>query len=188
MRSYGPVVALAMLGLIWLRHQSSPQTQLTPGQKPDTGTDDFNEALDNWSPNINSNNGVNNMPRGIRNNNPLNIETGDNWQGLIGSDGRFAQFETPFYGIRAAGRTLRTYRIKYGLTNIAQIINRWAPPHENPTDKYIDFVATQAGISANQSLSMADYPRVVAAMIHFENGINPYEQNIINSAVAAGLA
>ena len=47
--------------------------------------------------------------RGIRNNNPLNIEAGENWQGLKGTDGRFAIFETAEHGIRAAARILRTY-------------------------------------------------------------------------------
>ncbi|MGI2072638.1 virion protein [Shewanella baltica] len=134
--------------------------------------------------------GANTMqPRGITNNNPLNIEYGDNWQGLTGSDGRFAKFESAFYGIRAAGRILKNYRDKYGLKTVSGIVNRWAPPSDNnPTQKYIDFVASKAGVNANSPLSMADYPRVVAAMIHFENGFNPYEQNEIVTAVNAGFA
>ena len=129
------------------------------------------------------------QPRGIANNNPLNIEYGDNWQGLTGSDGRFATFESVFYGIRAAGRILKNYRDKYGLKTVTGIVNRWAPPSDNnPTQKYIDFVANNAGVNADAPLSMADYPRVVAAMIHFENGFNPYDQNEIITAVNAGFA
>ena len=41
--------------------------------------------------------------RGIRNNNPLNIEAGENC-GAKGTDGRFVIFETAEHGIRAAAR------------------------------------------------------------------------------------
>ena len=49
-------------------------------------------------------------PRGIRNNNPLNIEDGDfarSQPGYVGSDGRFAQFQTPQHGVAAADSLLR---------------------------------------------------------------------------------
>ncbi|MGI3041032.1 hypothetical protein ACRTDM_04690 [Shewanella algae] len=128
------------------------------------------------------------QPKGIRNNNPLNIEAGQPWNGATGNDGRFAIFETAWYGIRAAGRLLKTYRDRYGLNTVREIVNRWAPPSDNnPTDNYVSFVAKGAGVSAGQPLGAADYPRVVAAMIKFENGFNPYEQSLINSAVAAGM-
>jgi hypothetical protein len=129
------------------------------------------------------------MPKGIANNNPLNIESGANWQGLAGTDGRFAKFDSAFYGIRAAGRTLKTYRNKYGINTVTGIINRWAPPSDNnPTQNYISFVANKAGVNPDLPLSMVDYPQVVAAMIHFENGYNPYEANEIVTAVNAGFA
>ena len=128
--------------------------------------------------------------KGIRNNNPLNVEFSDRnpWNGQVGSDGRFAIFESVFYGIRAAARTMKTYRDKHGLKNVTDIVNRWAPPSDNnPTKNYIDFVANKAGVTTTQSLSLADYTRVVAAMIHFENGYNPYELSEISAAVAAGF-
>lgn len=128
-------------------------------------------------------------PKGIRNNNPLNVEkSGDQWQGMTGNDGRFVIFSSPFYGIRAAARILKNYRDKYGLNTVAGIINRWAPPSDNnPTQRYADFVATKAGLQVNQVIPTAYYSRVVSAMIHFENGYNPYDQNTITSAVAAGF-
>lgn len=129
------------------------------------------------------------MPRGITNNNPLNIEYGDNWQGLTGNDGRFATFESAFYGIRAAGRILKNYRDKYGLNTVAGVVNRWAPPSDNnPTQNYVEFVASNSGVTPNQILNASDYKKVVAAMIHFENGFNPYELSEIASAVNAGFA
>ncbi|MCL1038027.1 hypothetical protein L2750_12795 [Shewanella submarina] len=129
------------------------------------------------------------IPKGIRNNNPLNIEAGQPWQGANGSDGRFATFESAWFGIRAAGRLLKTYRDRYGLNTVSGIVNRWAPPSDNnPTDNYIRYVADKAGVDINQPLADSDYPHVVTAMIEFENGYNPYEANEIANAVAAGLA
>lgn len=49
------------------------------------------------------------LPRGIRNNNPLNIEAGtftSSQPGYVGSDGRFARFETPEAGVAAANTLL----------------------------------------------------------------------------------
>lgn len=127
-------------------------------------------------------------PKGIRNNNPLNVEKGENWQGMTGNDGRFVIFQTPFYGIRAAARILKNYRDKYGLNTVNGIIKRWAPPSDNnPTQKYADFVAAKAGLQVNQVIPAQYYTRVVSAMIHFENGYNPYDQSTINTAVAAGF-
>jgi hypothetical protein len=130
------------------------------------------------------------MPKGIANNNPLNVEfsASNPWNGQAGSDGRFAIFSTAFYGIRAAARTMKTYRDKYGLNTVAGIVNRWAPPSDNnPTQNYIDFVANKAGVSKNQALNQADYTNVIAFMIHFENGFNPYDLSEISQAVNAGF-
>lgn len=50
--------------------------------------------------------------RGIRNNNPGNLEYSKSnpWVGQNGDDGRFAKFETPEHGIRALGRNLMSYQ------------------------------------------------------------------------------
>ncbi|NKF52793.1 virion protein [Shewanella sp. WXL01] len=134
------------------------------------------------------------MPRGIANNNPLNLRENHqvdyDWVGEHPEDldPSFEEFTTAFYGIRAAARTLKTYRDKHGLNTVRGIVYRWAPPSDNnPTEKYIQFVAAKAGVSENQALADSDYPHVVAAMIHFENGYNPYDRTEIITAVAAGL-
>ena len=119
-------------------------------------------------------------PRGIRNNNPLNIRiSGDKWLGLVGDDGEFFQFESAEKGIRAAARTLATYRKKYGYDTIATIISRWAPTTENNTQAYIQSTAKRMGISPHQALTKADYPALISAMIYHENGQNPYTHNVI---------
>lgn len=134
------------------------------------------------------------MPRGIANNNPLNIRENEqsdfDWVGeqVNDVDPSFEEFTSAFYGIRAAARTLKTYRDKYGLNTVAGVVSRWAPPSDNnPTQKYIEFVASKSGVTPNQVLNVSNYPKVVAAMIHFENGFNPYELSEITSAVNAGF-
>ncbi|WP_010605415.1 hypothetical protein [Pseudoalteromonas maricaloris] len=118
-------------------------------------------------------------PKGIRNNNPLNIEKGEDWIGMVGDDGRFVIFETVEHGLRAAGRILRTYAFRHGRTTINGIISRWAPPSENKTQNYINFVSKRAGIPSDRPLAQAEYPKVMEAMIMMENGEQPYSMETI---------
>ena len=119
------------------------------------------------------------LPRGIRNNNPLNIRRGkDQWKGLRAQqqDAQFCQFETLEYGWRAAFCLLtRTYYHQYRLWTIRQIVNRWAPPNENNTRAYIDNVCRLTGIGADDPLGIpseqpARWMMVGVAMAIQENG------------------
>jgi len=126
--------------------------------------------------------------RGIRNNNPLNIRvSGDNWQGSNGDDGEFVTFETPEKGIRAAARILKNYRDKYGLKSVGQIITRWAPPSENNTASYIKNVAKKVGVSASDDLLDYEYQSLISAMIHHENGQQPYSASVIADGFEQGF-
>lgn len=130
---------------------------------------------------------VNNAPRGIRNNNPGNLENnGIAWQGLSAAqtDSRFYQFDSAEYGIRALARTLKTYNSKYGLNTVEQIINRWAPPHENNTVSYVDHVAKLLGVLPNEPININDHlVTLTRAIIEHENGLVPYDQETIKSGV-----
>lgn len=130
------------------------------------------------------------VPRGIRNNNPLNIRKGNNWQGERHpqADKAFEEFESMQYGIRAGFKLIRKYMSGYnGLTKkfntIELIIKRWAPPTENATQRYIDFVSKTTGIPSRQKLSfdnkkvMCD---IVSAMIQVECG-QKVERDVIES-------
>lgn len=126
------------------------------------------------------------LPRGYRNNNPLNIDyynrygqVANNWQGQTGvePEGRFAQFKTMPYGYRAALITLRTYIKKYGANTIAKMIGRWAPANadNNNTDNYIRFVSNMTDINKDQIIDRNDADslcKIVYAMTLFENGEN----------------
>lgn len=135
-----------------------------------------------------------NVPRGIRNNNPLNIREnasgGDAWQGELETelDGAFEEFESPEYGIRAAVKLFETYRTRYGLDTIAGIVSRWAPSSENDTNSYIESVAQKTGIHADIFLTQEDYPALLKAMIFHENGQQPYPDSVINEGVRLALS
>lgn len=122
---------------------------------------------------------MSNLPRGIRNHNPGNIERGDPWQGLSSdqsSDSRFCVFLSPEWGIRAIARVLITYQDRHGINTIRGMIERWAPPTENKTGAYVQYVSSQVGASANESVDVTDYcicRPLVDAIIRFENGLNP---------------
>jgi len=116
------------------------------------------------------------IPRGLRNNNPLNIRHNkDVFQGEVkGTDKAFKTFSTMPYGYRAAFVTLATYNSR-GWNTIEKIISRWAPPCENDTERYIANVERWSGIPRNKLLTLADgadYVMIVAAMSFMENGRN----------------
>lgn len=124
------------------------------------------------------------IPRGIRNNNPGNIKKNDiEWEGLsaIQTDNTFFQFTDPIYGIRALTKILRTYRDKYDLKNIWAIISRYAPPSENDTEAYKNFVTKKTGLSMLKEIdnSVEGYFPVVKAIILMENGEQPYDDELI---------
>jgi len=95
-------------------------------------------------------------PRGIRNNNPLNIRrSADKWQGLKAQqeDREFFQFSEMKWGWRAAFRLLcHTYYGRYKLKTIRALITRWAPPKENNTEAYIRRVTDRIGIGPDREL------------------------------------
>ena len=120
------------------------------------------------------------LPRGIRNNNPLNIRRSkDKWKGMraLQSDAQFVQFESLEWGWRAAFWLLtRTYYHKYRLFTIRAIVTKWAPAIENNTKAYIANVSRLTGIDPDEPIGIpSDQPaRWIAlgtAMAIQENGI-----------------
>jgi hypothetical protein len=120
------------------------------------------------------------LPRGIRNNNPLNIRRSkEQWQGLKKeqTDSQFCQFENLVYGWRAAFKLLtRTYYHTYRLYTVRAIVNKWAPPNENNSMAYVENVSRLTGIHPDEPLgipseSPAHWIALGAAMAIQENGI-----------------
>lgn len=115
------------------------------------------------------------LPRGIRNNNPLNIRIGNVWLGEVQfpNDPAFEQFVNMRYGLRAAFILMRRYINHYKRTTIPEIISAWAPSTENNTVKYVDMVCQLSGLAPAATLDYADKPvmcRLVAAMAQVECG------------------
>lgn len=131
-------------------------------------------------------------PRGYRNNNPLNIRVGNDWQGerLDKTDGEFEQFISPEYGFRAGAKVLKNYQRLYNLKTVRQIIGRWAPSNENDTSNYVDFVARELGVSPDAQINvMSDgstLARLMLAMSVMECGRGWFtvEQSVEGVALA----
>jgi hypothetical protein len=126
-------------------------------------------------------------PRGLKNNNPLNIRhNADVFQGETkGNDTSFKTFSTMSHGYRAGFVTLHTY-LSRGWNTIEKIVSRWAPPNENDTQEYIANVEKWSGVPRDKQLGAADgadFILIVAAMSYMENG-----RNADISDVKAGFA
>lgn len=115
------------------------------------------------------------IPRGIRNNNPLNIRIGNSWIGEVKNptDNEFEQFVHVCYGLRAGFILLKRYINRYKLNTIKKIISRWAPGNENNTRSYINQVARGMNIEPDTPLLYEDQDTIctlVYEMVYVENG------------------
>lgn len=119
------------------------------------------------------------LPRGLRNNNPLNIRiSGVAWRGKRplseNTDGAFEQFDTLRNGIRAALINIKTYINKYHCNTPSLIIRRWAPASDgNNTEAYIAKVTRVTNIARTQVIDFRNRKqvcRLVYGMICVECG------------------
>lgn len=134
---------------------------------------------------------TNKVPRGIRNHNPGNIRIGSTvWLGQVPkykqTDKSFVQFETPYYGIRALAKILKNYQRKHGLRTVEEMIRRYAPPVENSTDHYVEFVESKVGYGIDM-VNLPEACKMVKAIILYENGTVPYSDIDIENAVRHGI-
>jgi len=145
-------------------------------------------------------------PRGVRNNNPGNIDFNprNDWQGQLGLEvgvakPRFARFDQAENGIRALGKLLINYRSKDGMPGVGEkgidtvleTINRWAPSNENDTQAYASAVAKRLGVGTTDPINIKDPATLrgmVLGIIIHENGRNPYPDMIIDEGVQRALA
>jgi hypothetical protein len=140
--------------------------------------------------------------RGVRNNNPGNIERapGVRWQGEADdqtSDPRFVVFDHMKWGIRAICRVLITYQDKRQagdgsrIDSIREIIDRWAPPTENQTDAYVDHVVKLSEVEADETVDVYRWKTmrglVLGICAHENNGWQPDPADLDAGMLAAGL-
>jgi len=102
------------------------------------------------------------------------------WEGLADppSDGAFCRFKSDQFGIRALVKQLRTYRDRYGLHTIRDLIERFAPPSENNTHAYAKAVAAAFGKAETFSPDLDDPEEMeilVRAIVRHENGNGPLD-------------
>lgn len=131
------------------------------------------------------------VPRGIRNNNPLNIRKGNNWLGEVtnSTDPAFEQFTSMQYGLRAGFKLLRNYITgrdgRYQpCDTIEKIISRWAPASENDTQRYIEVVCRHTGLHSRQVIFFTNRRHMVSlvrAMAFVECG-QWIDEKVIESA------
>lgn len=121
------------------------------------------------------------LPRGIRNNNPLNIVKGNSWKGERANqtDKRFEEFESMAMGLRAGFILLRNYiegtkTRPTKFNTIRKIVSRWAPPSENHTQRYIESVCKWTGLLPDEVIRFRERKKMVAivqAMAKMECGV-----------------
>ncbi|ECI4646685.1 hypothetical protein DQY68_20965 [Salmonella enterica subsp. salamae] len=111
--------------------------------------------------------------RGMRNNNPGNLTAAPN---ASGKDGRFTVFRTPRDGVAAFFRQMMLDGDR-GKPTLRSEIKKYAPGNENPTEAYIQDVASRTGIDPDKPLDLHDRKtllRIAPAVFKFENGFQPF--------------
>lgn len=126
------------------------------------------------------------IPRGLRNDNPLNIRyySHNDWMGTIPdeckNDMDFEEFKASRYGFRAAFKLFKRY-FAMGFQTIQEIIYRWAPPSDrNYYHSYVDAVCQYTGYSVDKVIfpeNKEAYLALAEAMFKVETGITIIEAN-----------
>lgn len=126
--------------------------------------------------------------RGERNNNPGNLEASP-WTrsqpGYVGSDGRFAIFDTMENGINAQVSLLGGY-LRKGYNTINSIINRYGNDPGTADDvsvaNYKNYIANRLGVGLDSIITAAQLPSLTQAMREFETGNTTGSKGILGSA------
>ncbi|WP_051605771.1 hypothetical protein [Polaribacter sp. Hel_I_88] len=138
------------------------------------------------------------LPRGLRNNNPGNIEkSNSSWRGKVphdqNTDGRFEQFQdfegipAMTWGVRALTKLGWTYLKQRPDHTIQTFFEKYAPVVENNTNAYANFVAKKVGAKSSDSLApiyndLVKQYLFILAIIQHENG-----QAFDNEEVSKGV-
>lgn len=119
--------------------------------------------------------GYKSAPRGIRNNNPGNLnfagQSGATKEG--GEGGRFAVFESMEHGVAALYRQLQLY-FKRGVNTLSSIVKTYAPASDgNNVDAYVSALSKATGKGANEAIDAGDtttIARLMKGIVDHENG------------------
>ncbi len=132
-----------------------------------------------------------NKPRGIRNNNPGNL----NYAGQRGAEkeggpnGRFAVFPSMIDGIAALYRQLKLYAGR-GIDTISEIVKKYAPAADNNNvGAYISSLMKATGKGANEALNPEDMDtmvKLIRGIVNHENGMGHVDDKQILAGVQVG--
>lgn len=105
-----------------------------------------------------------------RNQNPGNMVVGkySRKNGMIGKAGGFAVFPDYSSGHLALLDLLIN---EYGNFDLVQLMEKFAPPHENKTKKYVKFITKQTGVKESvkiQNYSKSEFKKLWVAIEKFE--------------------
>lgn len=109
----------------------------------------------------------------IGDNNVFNIRYNkrNKWFGQTGQKHGFCCFDSRDHAVRACFKLLVNY-IRSGYDTYRKIINRFVPPSDNDTEKYLDFVCDNPFIDPDHEVvTYDDLLKLMAKMAKMENGI-----------------
>lgn len=141
---------------------------------PDGSVSIDEEDIDETSININDLDEISvEIPEASRlsfvNNNPGNLRYA-NQSGASKGEGGFAKFKTPEDGFKALINQIKV-DARRGLT-LASFITKYAPPTENDTQGYIDFIASATSTSPNVPIARMDLGKLARLIARKESSSN----------------
>lgn len=162
----------------WLT--DNPVTNFLNGSAGTDTTTEWGKKLHDWvfdktGIELPRGDGYKSAPRGIRNNNPGNLnyvgQAGATMEG--GEGGRFAVFESMQHGVAALYKQLQLY-FKRGINTLSSIVKTYAPASDNNNvDAYISALTKATGKGANEVLDSGDtatIARLMKGIVDHENG------------------
>lgn len=180
----------------WIDKNSGPKKQLS--ENGQYYKDSWVGKAIGWWDKVSSTNGADNKydaygtkPRGIRNNNPGNLnfagQAGATKEG--GENGRFAVFESMRDGISALYKQIQLY-FSRGVNTIESVVNKYAPADDNNNvQAYIKQLVGATGKQADEKLSGEDTETVfklIRGIINHENGKGYVSDQDILSGIQVG--
>ena len=131
------------------------------------------------------------LPRGVRNKNPLNIRKANiAWDGKVrGEDREFETFDSDLMGIRAGAKNSLTH-FRRGLNTVNKLLSTHAPPSENPTNSFVEFVSDRMGAAPDDVINLEDQGTLtnyINAVIAFENDNYSYDMEMVRKAIEMAL-
>lgn len=180
----------------WLT--DNPVTNFLNGSAGTETTTEWGKQLHDWifdktGIELPRGDGYKSAPRGIRNNNPGNLNYAGQAGATIegGEGGRFAVFESMQHGVAALYKQLQLY-FKRGINTLSSIVKTYAPASDNNNvDAYISALTKATGKGANEVLDSGDtatIARLMKGIVDHENGKGYISSSDIMGGIQLGAS